>query len=60
MFAYLWGYVGLNEIQAYHNAWWQIIWMPALFPAGLVHTDARELDYISDFLRVYGTFIQTN
>jgi len=31
----LWGYVGLNEIQAYHNAWWQSIWVPALFPAGL-------------------------
>jgi len=24
------------------------------------YTDARELDYISYFLRVYGTFIQTN
>jgi len=21
----LWAYVGLNEIQAYHNAWWQSI-----------------------------------
>jgi hypothetical protein len=31
----LWAYVGLNEIQAYHNAWWQSIWGPVLFPAGM-------------------------
>jgi hypothetical protein len=31
----LWAYVGLNEIQAYHNAWWQSIWGPILFPAGM-------------------------
>ena len=31
----LWAFVGLKEIQDYHNAWWQSIWGPALFPAGM-------------------------
>ena len=39
----LWVYVGPNEFQGYHIAWWHSIWGPVLFPAGLAFASALAL-----------------